>query len=43
VELVIKALSGLKIKLGNRVIGLSRNYLENTLVPFNSALRWIHG
>jgi hypothetical protein len=43
VELVIKALAGLKIKVGNRVIGLSRNYLETTLRPFNSALRWTHG
>jgi hypothetical protein len=43
VELVIKALAGLKVRVGNRVIGLSRNYLETTLRPFNSALRWTHG
>lgn len=42
-ELVIKAFSGLKVKVGNQFIGLSRNYLETTLRPFNSALRWTHG
>jgi hypothetical protein len=43
VELVIKAFSGLQVRVGNRVIGLSRNYLETVLGQFNSALRWTHG